>query len=127
MSYSNQGTFALTDGGTSEVTSDQKVFQLDVPGRLPSWNQILAMEQWARYKFKGELAASFLSALRASAGDCLTRTTCAKSTMSTFADTLALYLATKQAERASRSAKKKLALKKQSLRASKSLPSKPPF
>lgn len=75
------------------------IFYLEIPVKLPSWNEILGMNHWRRKKFKDELAKGFLSALRASANDSSMRTTCAKNTMSIFADTLESYLATKQAKR----------------------------
>lgn len=105
------------------------IFTLEVPGRLPSWNEILGMEQWARYKFKGELAAAFLSALRLSGAGSSTKTTSVKSTTSIFADTLALYLATKQAERKLKSRNKRLAAKSASSSKLKStlFEEKPPF
>src|ERR1035437_4270445 len=86
----------------------QPMFSLMVPGRLPSWNQILAMEHWARYKFKKELADVFLSALRASGGDCSTKIISAKSTIATYAGTLESYLETALQRRKLRSANKKL-------------------
>jgi len=103
------------------------IFEIEIPGRLPSWNDILGMEQWARYKFKRQLADVFLSALRASAAACSTKTTSVKNTMLTFADTLERYLVMKQAERKSRLDKKKLAAKNASLFESKSSKSKVPF
>lgn len=104
------------------------IFYLEVDGRLPSWNEILGMEQWARYKFKGALALDFLSALQRSAGDSSTKTTFAKNTMSICADTLARYLVTKQAERKLRSRNKRLAAKIANTSKSKStLFNKPPF
>lgn len=109
MSESNKGMLVNPSSGLTPS------FSIVIPGRLPSWNQILGMEQWARYKFKQELAKDFLSALRATAEDCSTRTTSAKNTMSIYADTLARFLAMKQAERKSRSAKKRLAAKNPSL------------
>lgn len=96
------------------------LFEIELPGRLPSWNDILGMEQWARYQFKRELADLFLSELRRSAGDCSTRTTCARNTMLTFAATLERYLATQQAKRKSKSDRKRLEAKSASLFASKS-------
>ena len=33
--------------------------------RLPSWNQLLGMEQWQRHQFKKGIAAAFLFALSA--------------------------------------------------------------
>lgn len=64
---------------------------LRIPGRLPSWNEILGMEQWARYKFKQELETSFLSVFKASGSDCSTKIICAKNSMSIAYDTLASY------------------------------------
>lgn len=110
------------------MNTPKLTFCLEVDGRLPSWNEILGMEQWARYKFKGELAQDFLSALQRSGADCSTRTTFAKNTMLIYAATLARYLATKQAERKLRSRNKRLAAKSASLPGSKStLFDKPPF
>src|ERR1700678_2262813 len=84
------------------------IFRLTIPGRLPSWNQVLAMEHWARKKFKDGLARDFLSALQAAASDCSTRTICAKSTTLIYADTLKSCLATRRANSKLRSAKLKL-------------------
>lgn len=84
------------------------IFSITVPGRLPSWNEILGMEMWARYKFKKELADAFLSALRATESACSTRTTFAASISSTFADTLERYLRMRQELRKSKSRKKRL-------------------
>ena len=87
------------------------IFSLTVPGRLPSWNDILGMEQWARYKFKNSLAKDFLSELRRSERGSLTGTTCAKSTTSIFSATLLeRHLETARQQRKSRSARKKLKL-----------------
>jgi hypothetical protein len=86
----------------------EPIFTLEVPGRLPSWNDILGMEQWARYKFKGELATAFLCALRASAADSSTKITSAKSTTLIYAATLESYLAMRREQRRLKSAKKKL-------------------
>ena len=85
-----------------------------IPGRLPSWNEILGMEHWARDKFKKQIQADFLSALRRTASAYSTKTTSAKSTMSIAADTLVSYQATQQEKRALRRAKKKLLAKKTS-------------
>lgn len=71
-------------------------FRLVVPGRLPSWNQILAMHHWSRKKFKDNLTRAFLCALRASAGDCSMKITSAKSSTLTYADTLASFLTTRR-------------------------------
>lgn len=78
-----------------------------IPGRLPSWNEILGMEHWARAKFKSDIQDAFLSELRRSAADSSTKTTSARNTMSIAADTLESYQATQRAKRALRQAKKK--------------------
>jgi len=93
------------------MTLGECVLTLEVPGRLPSWNDILGMEQWARYKTKKEMADVFLCALRASANDSSTRTTSARSTLLTFADTLERYLLMRQEQRKSKSLRKRLAKK----------------
>ena len=80
------------------------LFSITIPGRLPSWNDILGMEQWARYKFKQELQKEFLSALRLSASDSSTLTTYAKNSMSIAADTLASYMETARLRRKLKSA-----------------------
>lgn len=105
----------------------QLIVDLRIPGKLPSWNDILGMEEWARYKFKRRLADDFLLELRAIAGSSSTKTTCAKSTMSTYADTLASYLAMRQAQRRSKQLKKKLEKKSGNLFESKFSESKVPF
>jgi hypothetical protein len=105
--------------GTPETPGDL-IFSLTIPGRLPSWNTILGMQEWRRYQFKKELADAFLSALKASASDCSTKTTSAVNIMWTFADTLEFCLATRQAQRKLRSAKKRLGQKRQSKPPSKS-------
>lgn len=97
------------------------VLTLVVPGRLPSWNQILGMEQWARYKFKQDVAADFLSALRATDTGCSTSTTSAKSTLSTYADTLESYLTMRREQRRLKSLSKKSQRPKRNRRSSKSL------
>ena len=96
------------------TTPGELILRLDVPGRLPSWNQIMGMEQWARYKFKGELADVFLSSLRAIEGGSSTKTTSAANTTSTFYATLERFLLMRQELRKSKLLKKKLEAKKQS-------------
>lgn len=105
----------------------QLVFEIEVDGRLRSWNDILGMEQWARYEFKKELADVFLSALRRYGRDSSTKTIFARSTMSIFADTLESYLTMLQAKRKLRSDKKRRSRAEENLFASKSSKSKPPF
>ena len=114
---------------STQIKPGKLLFSITIPGRLSSWNDILGMEQWARYKFKQELADVFLYELRHTDTDSSTRTTFARSTMLTYADTLASYLAMRQAERRSKSAKKKLEAMSQKKPRSKSLkfvPSEPP-
>lgn len=103
------------------------LFRMEIPGKLPSWNDILGMEQWARYKFKQELADVFLSELRASARGCSTRTISVRSTIATYADTLESYLRMRQEQRKSRLLKKKLEAKNLKESASKSSGGKVPF
>lgn len=97
---------------------------IEIPGRLPSWNQILAMQHWQRYKFKAALAKSFLLALQQSELASSTSTICAKNTMSIYAATLRSYLTMIQQRRLLRSANKKLAKAKKNSPASKSTRSK---
>lgn len=84
------------------------IFSLTVPGRLPSWNELLGMEHWARYKLKDEIQVAFLSALYQSASDSSTKTTSQKSIMLTAAATLACYRKTARERRELKSASKKL-------------------
>jgi len=88
------------------------VFELMVPGRLPSWNDILNMEEWARYHYKQELADVFESALLATADDCSMKTISAKNIWLTYAATLGRYRQMQQEKRKSRLLKKKLGIKK---------------
>lgn len=76
---------------------------------MPSWNELLNIEHWAREKIKKQIQADFLSALRRSASAYSTKTICAKNIMSTAADTLACYQVTQQQKRALKRAKKKYA------------------
>lgn len=71
---------------------------------VPSWNDVLQLQPWARQKRKGEILDAFLCALRASAADSSTRTTSARSTLSIAADMLDSYRATALAKRKLRSA-----------------------
>lgn len=74
-----------------EVTSKvqgQPLFSLTIPGKLPSWNEVLGMEHWTRKDLKKSIQAGFLSALRASAETSSTRTISARNIMLTAAVTL---------------------------------------
>lgn len=90
-------------------------FSLVIPGRLPSWNQILAMHHWQRKKFKDQLAHEFLSALRQSASDCSIPTTSARNTTLTYAATLALFLTTRRIKSKSKSRSAKPKMEKRNL------------
>jgi hypothetical protein len=106
----NCANFSRTLQGTLfETTPDLPpgAIRVVIPGRLPSWNEILGMEHWARAKFKSDIQDAFLSELRRSAADSSTKTTCARSIMSIAAATLESYQATQRAKRASRQAKKR--------------------
>lgn len=96
------------------------IFQIEIPGRLPSWNQLLAMEHWKRHKFKMALIDEFISALQASADDCSMKTTLQKNFTLTACATLVRYRETLRAKRLLKSAKKRLERKTLSLFASKS-------
>ncbi len=87
------------------------IFSLTVPGRLPSWNDILGMEHYSRHTLKKHLAKEFLSCLRATAADSSIKIICAPSTLLTYAATLESFLAMRLVQRKSRLLKKKLALK----------------
>lgn len=110
-----------------EKREGKLIFSLRVPGRLPSWNELLGMQHYARHRLKGRIAKDFLSALQACEPDSLTKTTCAKSTMLIYADTLAAYLRMTQAKRILKSASAKRIRAKVSTSGSKSFQSKPPF
>lgn len=98
------------------------IFTLTVPGKLPSWNDILGMETWARYRFKKELADVFLFALQQSERASSIGTTSAKNTTLIFsAIHLREYLEMAQQRRKSKSANKKLKLANEKKSALKSL------
>ncbi len=113
MKSESNSRFAQSNLFESTLT-DPNTVTIEIPGRLPSWNEILGMEHWARDKFKKTLQASFLSALQRSASDFSTKTTSAKNTMSIAAATLVSYQATQLEKRKLRRAKKKLKAQKTS-------------
>ena len=86
------------------------IFALKIPGRLPSWNQILAMHHWQRKKFKDQLKRDFASALDRGVSDSLTKTTCAKNTSliscATVASSLMMHLTNAALKSRKRSAEK---------------------
>lgn len=83
--------FTLTIPNYRELTKDGKVQNLSC---VPSWNEILRIDHWARSKRKAAIQTAFLSALQASASASSTRIICARNTSSTAAATLACYLMT---------------------------------
>ena len=96
---------------------------LEIAGRIPSWNEILGMEHWARDKYKTSVRENFLCALRATAQGSSTKTTFAKNILLTAAATLDSYDKTVRERRRLRSAKRKS--EKASLSSLKSKSSKP--
>ena len=96
------------------------VFKLTVPGKLPSWNEILGMQHYSRHSLKKHLSTVFLSSLRATADDCSIKTTSAANTLLIYADTLESFLATRRAQRRSGLLKKNLDQKNRSELPSKS-------
>lgn len=120
MNSANASQMPLTILSEPTPTSQSPEVVIEIPGRLPSWNDVLGMEEWARYRFKQQVQETFLCALRLSATDSSMKTTSAKNTMSIAADTLALYMTTARQQRALKSAKKKLEAKNVSLSRSKS-------
>lgn len=127
MNKSEQQVLPLDPTANTTSPESEPLFKLTVPGRLASWNEILGMEQWRRYKYKQELADVFLSTLRATANDCSIKTTSVASTLLTCADTLESYLAMRQEQRRLKSLSKRLGRKSQSGQQSKSINSKVPF
>ena len=71
--------------------SSRETVEFHIPGRLPSWNQILGMSHWERVAFKRQAMDGFLCALRACDSGCSTRTTSARSTLSIAAAMLVSY------------------------------------
>lgn len=124
---------ALFQPATEQLATSQGPYEneptvtVTIAGRMPSWNDILAMEHWARDKYKTSLHQAFSSALRATAQDSSTKTTYAKSTLLIAADTLDSYVRMIRERRKLRSAKRRLDMANRSLFESKSSTQKPPF
>jgi hypothetical protein len=97
------------------------IFYLEIKGRLPLWNAVLAMGHWQRKKFKDELAQGFLSELRVSESDWLTKTDSARSIMLTYVATLESCLMTRRESARLRQANAKLKKAKKKEPKSKSL------
>src|SRR5881394_547302 len=111
--------YRATDHGPSLHVYGQRVLDLEISGRLPSWNQILAMSHWQRNKFKKKLAQHFLYELQVLGAASSTKTTCANSLPLMYAATLVRYLQTHQTLQRSKSRKSKSAAKNASAFASK--------
>jgi hypothetical protein len=85
--------------------SSKPILTLTIPGRLPSWNQILAMHHWQRKKFKDQIAKDFLRALQATESGSLTKATSVTSSTRIYADTLARCLTTRRKSAIAKSGK----------------------
>jgi hypothetical protein len=115
-----EGADLFKDQTALGQSSGELLFSLDLPGRLPSWNEILGMQHFSRQSLKSRLLKEFGFALRASAAACSTRTICAPSTLLTAAATLASFEMMRRERRKLRSAKKRLEANQKSLSALKS-------
>lgn len=71
---------------------------------VPSWNDLLSLDEWGRKRLKSQIAVAFLSALRAYESDYSMRTTCAGKSSPTFSDTLVAYQVIAQDKRKLRQA-----------------------
>jgi hypothetical protein len=87
------------------MNSEQNIVRLKLPGRLPSWNEVLNMHYRERHQLKRKIQNEFLCVLRLYGTAFSTRTTSAKNTWSIAADTLASYLLTHQTKQKSKSPK----------------------
>lgn len=112
--------FFRTPPHRSSLPMNRITLKLIVPGRLPSWNALLALGHWQRAKLKKEIQSAFLSALRACDDDCSTKTTFAKSITSIAADTLESYVRMSREKQKSRSRNARLAKAKRNTLSSKS-------
>jgi hypothetical protein len=89
---------------------------------VPSWNDVLSLEQWGQNKLKQSIQHAFLSALRACETGSSTTTTSASSTRSTLAGIAASCLVIHQRQRELKRANAKREKAKQSIPSSKSSP-----
>lgn len=78
------------------------IIALEIPGRLPSWNEIIGMNRFTYTKFKRAQQDAFLSALYRSANAFSTRTTSQKKLLSTAAATLGSWILTHRKKRGSK-------------------------
>ena len=124
MEWSQTAKVAGSNPSANVQQPGELIFSVDLDGRLPSWNDLLGMEHWARHKLKQELQETFLSALRRSDPTSLTKITYAKNTTSTYAATLELFMETARLRRELKLLKKKLGLVKESSSGPKSSNSK---
>lgn len=85
------------------------IFSLVVPGRLPSWNEVMRMHRWAQHSLTERTQQDFLSALLAIASASSTKTTCAKKQSLIAYGTLESCLAMRREQRELRRLKKKSA------------------
>lgn len=110
-----------------EKREGKLIFELRVPGRLPSWNELLGMQHWSRHKLKGGVQKDFLFALRVSERTCSMRTTSAKSITSIASVMLESYLAMIREKRILKSASKNPIPERPKKSSSKFFKSKVPF
>lgn len=61
---------------------------------VPSWNDMLALDEWGRRRLKEKIADVFLCELQACCTACATTTTSVKKSLSIYAATLACYRTT---------------------------------
>ena len=129
MNSPSQGLLCVQmDPTTNPQFKTEPLVTIEIPGRLPSWNEVLGMEHWQRFKAKEKWANDFAYALRRSVEDCSTMTTLQRNTLLTAAATLDSYLVTRRELRKSKLASKRLAAKNRSSQELKfSKPDKVPF
>lgn len=81
------------------------VFEIKIPGRLPSWNRVLSLSLKNRMRLKRQVQNEFLSVLKACANDSATATTSAPNTTSIVyviaASLLAIHMTKQQSKSAS--------------------------
>jgi len=103
-----QKIFELVIPSFSSLKSARGVKKETMIPAVPSWNDMLAMQPWARMRRKEEIQCAFLSSLRATASDQSKTTTCAKNSLSIAADTLESYRTTAGEKRKSKQLAKRL-------------------
>lgn len=67
------------------------LLRLVVPGRIPSWNQLLGLSHWRRLKLKKAQQQAFISSLHLSENASATRIISRKNGLSIVSDIVALF------------------------------------